>query len=172
MSHREQRRFCKSVKRKYPSFFCRSNVIDVGSLDGNNRYLFRNCGYIGVDLIEGKNVDRIGMTKDVLRDLQDTYEYHYHGLVVVDTVISTEMLEHDATWNESLNAMYDILRPGGLLLITAGEGRPEHGAYYCNISNQMFASVLPASLFTTYYLNQDPRKCDLQFYGIKKNLRC
>jgi SAM-dependent methyltransferase len=187
MSHREQRQFCKSVRRKYPSFFSGCNVVDVGSLDinGNNKYLFHRCGYMGIDIVPGKNVNRVGVAKDVLKDLNDTYEYSYHGLIQVDTIISTEMLEHDATWKESLKAMYDLLRPGGLLLITAaGDGRREHGThqhsptdspgtngYYCNVSNQMFASVLPATLFTTYYLNQDPRKFDMQFFGIKKSLR-
>jgi SAM-dependent methyltransferase len=184
MAHKQQKRFCWSVVLKFPGAFWKKNVIDVGSLDvnGNNRPYFFLCNYIGIDIVKGKNVDRVGPAKDVLKELRELYIYKRSGLIKVDTIISTEMLEHDATWKESLNEMYSILRPGGLLLITcAGDGRAEHGTsthtpgdspgtndYYCNISNQMFSSVLPASLFTTYYLNQDPRNCDMQFYGIKK----
>lgn len=184
MAHKQQKRFCKSVLNKYPEMFWRKNVIDVGSLDinGNNRYLFSRFNYIGIDIVAGKNVDRVGLAKDVLKEIKEQYDYHHSGLVTVDTIISTEMLEHDSTWKESLTAMYDLLRPGGLLLITAaGDGRREHGTtahtpgdspgtldYYCNISNQMFASVLPAVLFSTYYLNQSPENCDMQFFGIKK----
>jgi SAM-dependent methyltransferase len=184
MAHKQQTRFCWSVVKKFPSFFWKKNVIDVGSLDinGNNRIFFFLCKYMGIDIVHGKNVTRVGPAKDVLKDLRELYQYKYKGRVVVDTIISTEMLEHDATWEESLNEMYAILKPGGLMLITcAGDGRPEHGTcahhpgdspltndYYCNVSNQMFSSVLPASLFSTYFLNQDPGNCDLQFYGIKK----
>jgi SAM-dependent methyltransferase len=183
MSHKEQRQFCRYVRKKNRSFFCNTNVIDVGSLDinGNNRYLFRRCCYTGIDIVAGKNVDRVGLAKDVLKYMQDYEDYHRH-MKMTDVVVSTEMLEHDSTWKESLLAMYEILRPGGLLLITcAGVGRREHGThkhspadspgtnnYYCNVSNEMFANVLPATLFSTYFLNQDKRQCDLQFYGIKK----
>lgn len=184
MAHKEQRRFCWSVVRKFPAHFFKKNVIDVGSLDinGNNRPYFFFCNYMGIDIVPGKNVSRVGPAKDVLKELREVYLYKHCGLKVIDTIISTEMLEHDSTWKESLNEMYSTLRPGGLLLITcAGDGRPEHGTsqhhpddspltndYYCNISNNMFASVLPPALFKTYFLNQDPRNCDLQFFGIKK----
>jgi hypothetical protein len=94
-------------------------------------------------------------------------------------VISTEMLEHDKYWAESLLSMYDHLRPEGLLIITAGgDLRHEHGThnhtpqdspgtldYYKNISNEMFKSVLPESLFKEYFIRQ--YHADFQFYGIK-----
>ena len=182
MSHKQQRHFCRWVRRRHGEYFRRVQVIDVGSLDinGNNRYLFSRSLYIGVDIVQGKNVDVVGKAYEVLPDLARQLEYKRRPFI--NTIISTEMLEHDATWDKSLQAMYDVLDPGGLLLITAaGDGRPEHGTsdytpgdspltnnYYHNISNEMFASVLPGSLFSTYYLNQCPKNCDLQFYGIKK----
>ena len=59
MAHQEQVDFCLSVKDRYSDFFKNANVIDIGSLDinGNNRYLFEDCNYTGVDIGAGKNVD-------------------------------------------------------------------------------------------------------------------
>lgn len=104
------------------------------------------------------------------------------GLFFFDTIISTECLEHDKYFALSLQAMYDSLKHNGLLLITAaGEWRAEHGTtehhawtspatndYYCNITNEMFLEILPPNLFTTYYIGQDKRNFDFQFFGIKK----
>jgi len=60
--HKEQKNFCRSVKKQFPEYFRRKKVVDVGSLDinGSNRPLFKKCLYVGIDLIEGKNVDMIG----------------------------------------------------------------------------------------------------------------
>lgn len=173
MSHKEQRQFCRFVRSRLPKFFKKVNVIDVGSLDinGHNRYLFSRSHYTGIDIVEGKNVDHVGKAKDLLPGMNEP-----------DIIVSTEMLEHDRTWRESLLVMYNRLKQGGLLLITcAGDGRAEHGTtefhawtspgtndYYKNISNEMFGSVLKPDMFKEYYLVQDPRSCDLQFYGVKK----
>ena len=148
-------------------------MVDVGSLDinGSNRGLFRKCDYRGIDIVRGKNVDEVGLAHLLLCNLDNYF----------DTVISTEMLEHDKYWELSLHAMYRALKPGGLLLITAaGDGREEHGThdhhaycspgtldYYCNISNEMFASVLCPKMFKTYFINQNPKSFDINFYGIK-----
>jgi len=193
MSHKAQRDFCKSVRNIFPEHFKRKNVIDVGSLDinGNNRYLFRRCYYVGVDIVEGANVDVVGKAHEVLPNLKPELEVNYvwnphltriQGSTRFDTIISTEALEHDIHWEETLKAMYNKLIRRGLLLITAGgDGREEHGThnhtplaspgtndYYRNISNGMFASVLPPNFFTTYYINQASETNDFQFYGIKK----
>lgn len=180
MSHKNQRDFCKSVRRKYSQYFYRIKVLDVGSLDinGNNKYLFRNAifpfiksDYLGIDIVKGKNVHCVTKACDFLLPIVNYY----------DTIISTEMLEHDKTWKESLIFMYQAVKPGGLLLITcAGDGREEHGTtkhhawtspgtndYYCNISNEMFSNILKPKMFTIYHLEQN--NTDLQFYGFKKN---
>lgn len=179
MSHPAQRKFCRRVRRLHPMAFWRKNVIDVGSLDinGNNKYLFWNCHYVGIDLMPGKNVDFVGRAHKILPDIEKEWD-RKKGRVGV--VISTEMLEHDKLWMDSLRAMYDALDNRGLLIITcAGNGRKEHGTinhtpsdspgtieYYKNISNEMFASVLSADMFSEYFLRQ--HNTDLQFYGIKK----
>jgi SAM-dependent methyltransferase len=176
MAHQSQIDFCQSVREKFPTHFNNIEVLDIGSLDinGNNRYLFHKCRYLGIDIVEGKNVDKVRSCADHLSKPQ--YEAHY------DVIISTEALEHDATWESDLQLMYWALKPGGLLLLTAaGDGRPEHGTkkhtpenspgtidYYCNISNWMAEKILKPSMFQVYYMGQDKKDFDFQFYGIKK----
>lgn len=195
MAHKEQRQFCREIKRRFPSHFKKANVVDVGSYDinGSNRELFgwfnRPNMYIGIDIVDGKNVNIVGRAHEVLPDLQPFLQQSFRQKKgnklywPIDIVISTEMLEHDEYWRWSLVAMYDVLRPGGLLLITAGgDGRPEHGTYrdhpdcspltnhyYMNISNDMFESVLDRTLlFKETIMRQDSRNNDFQFAGIKK----
>jgi hypothetical protein len=52
MAHQEQKDFCLSVKEFMPDFFKGVSVLDIGSLDinGNNRYLFENYDYTGIDI--------------------------------------------------------------------------------------------------------------------------
>lgn len=178
MAHKEQIEFCQSVREKHPTHFNNTSVLDVGSLDinGNNRYLFHKCRYMGIDIVGGKNVDKVISCSNHLGKPQ--YEEYY------DVIISTEMLEHDKTWGIDLKAMYWALKDGGLLIITAaGEGRQEHGTskaspedspgtndYYQNVSLEMFSSVLKPGMFSEYFIKHDSRQNDFQFYGVKKVL--
>ena len=189
MSHKAQVRFCKSIKRKFPDYFCRKKVIDVGSMDinGNNRRFFYRCNYVGVDIVDGRNVNIVGVAHEVIHSIFYEMVFKDGKLILtpnVDTIISTEALEHDRYYKQTLEAMYYSLRPGGLLVITcAGVGREEHGTtdnnawcspgtndYYKNITNEMFADILPAQLFDVYHLEQynKGKDRDLQFFGIKK----
>ncbi len=167
--HKEVKRFCLSVKNDHPQFFQNSDVLDCGSLDinGNNRYLFDNSNYMGIDIVDGKNVDIVTKVHDFIMD------FHF------DCVICTEMLEHDEDFAASLNAMFNFIKPGGLLLITAaGYGREEHGTheikpqdspltnnYYCNISVTMLLQGLDLTRFSSYTISY--YKTDIRFAGIK-----
>ncbi len=171
MAHKEQIEFCETVKALHPSKFEGVNVIDAGSLDinGSNEYLFTDCNYVGVDVIPGKNVKHI----TPIHLFSPTFKVH--------TIISTEMLEHDEYWKQSLAHMYMILEKGGLMVITcAAPGRVEHGThrsqphcspgtldYYKNLKVSDIWSVLKKELFNgTYYMKQVGE--DIQFFGIKK----
>lgn len=172
MAHLNQVLFCIKVKSLFPAFFHEKTVLDVGSMDinGNNRYLFDACVYTGLDIMKGNNVDVI---KPV---------HEYETRKQFSTIISTEMLEHDINWAESLKAMTRLLKPGGFLLITcATTGRPEHGTkrttpecspattdYYRNITEDDIRSI-PGWLnqFLFYRFSVNPISHDLQFYGIK-----
>lgn len=194
--HTEVHEFVKQVRGKFPEYFEGKRVLEVGSLDinGSVRQYFRGCDYTGLDLGEGSGVDVICPINlfycgeclivgeyqpniDPLpRSLEQLEEAKY------DVVISTEMLEHDKWWESSLDAMYQNLRSGGILILTcAGPNRHEHGTtrttpgdapftndYYRNISIEDFTSILPHTLFKESDIKLVRGDCDLVFYGIKK----
>jgi SAM-dependent methyltransferase len=75
--------------------------------------------YIGVDFGHGKGVDLVMDVKDLTA---------YFGPESFDVVVSTEMLEHAADWRTAVDQMKDVLRPGGLLVLTTrSPGFPYHG---------------------------------------------
>ena len=169
MAHLEQINFCKEVKYFLPKYFKNKDVLDVGCMDinGNNRYLFDNCNYYGIDLGDGNNVDEVCHVTKFNKGCQ------------YDVIISTEALEHDKYYRESLMKMYDLLRPDGLLIITCGTfERAEHGTHhrsahasphtlddYNNITNEMFFNSLDIGKFRQVKFNND--LYDLQFAGVK-----
>ena len=164
--------FSKRVKARFPEKFKQILVLDVGSLDinGNNNYLFDDCDYLGIDIVDGKNVDFI------------SYVHKYETVLELDTIICTEMLEHDKYIYLSLRKMIELLKPGGLLLITAAhEGRKEHGTsgndpsaspgtndYYRNVNIEEFVENLPKDEFSIFGIEINDISKDIYFYGIKK----
>lgn len=170
--HLDQQRFCEEIMKAMPEHFIDANVLDSGSLDinGNNRYLLGpGCRYTGVDIGPGKNVDFVCRIADFKPGVYNEF----------DTVVSTEQLEHDRDWKDSLRAMYRLVKPGGLLLMTcAGPGRGEHGTTKCSPGDSPYTN--------DYYQNLDPRELeeflagffweemelyaegvDIYFYGVK-----
>jgi len=148
MSHKAQQDFCARAKAKYPDHFKNGRVLDIGSgdINGNNRYLFDGCDYVGVDVTQGKNVDYIGFAHEVP---------FINGSF--NTVISTECFEHDMFWTASLRKMYQLLRVGGLMVFScASEGRPEHGT-----SRTSAHASLTVKLGIEYYRNLVPADIDL-----------
>jgi SAM-dependent methyltransferase len=175
MAHREQREWCELVKYAHDEFFVGTSVLDIGSLDinGNNRYLFEQCNYTGIDIGEGNNVDVV--CSGHLFKSDDLF----------DVVISTECFEHDEYWQQTLkNVINNLLKDGGLFLFScAAPGRPEHGTkrtspkdspftndYYRNLSEADIRSVLNCNeIFSNYkFKTRIDFPQDLYFYGIKK----
>ncbi len=170
--HRAVHQFIKEVKKELPYKFRLRRVLEVGSHDinGSPRKYFWFCSYLGIDITPGKGVDIVGKFTDI--EYTDQF----------GVVISTEMLEHDKDWKESLYKMYNLLEDGGLMIITcAAPYRKEHGTkrttpgdspdttdYYNNISKGMFETVLKQEMFSVYVLQYARGENDLQFYGIKK----
>lgn len=170
--------FCKQILEEY---FINKKVLDVGSgdINGNNRFLFENCEYIGNDVASGKNVTIVSRTKDLIFS-DDTF----------DTIVSTECFEHDPEYKESFLKIYQMLKPDGLFFFTcASTGRKEHGTrrtttndsygtiahiddmqdYYKNLTEFDLNEVLNLkkyfSSYDTYYNSESN---DLYFLGIKK----
>ena len=169
--HFEVDYFVQKVKHLHPEHFKGKRVLEVGSLNinGSVRQYFEKCEYTGIDLGIGEGVDIVCKAHEHKRP------YHYQ------TIISTEMLEHDYHWVASLLTMHTNLKGGGMLILTcAAPGRKEHGTkrtsptdspfttdYYRNISISDFYSVLPPSMFMEYHIEYQRGDKDLCFYGIK-----
>ena len=178
MAHPEQGNYLRSVRHRFVDRFNNCRVLDIGSLDinGNNRYLFSNYTYVGVDIGAGKNVDVV------------CRGHEYKDDQPFDIVISSECFEHDEFWNLTIQNAINLLKPGGLLLFTcATTGRPEHGTrrttpqdspftsqiendYYMNLTVKDIVNAIDMNQFSQYSFEivqgaMWPQ--DLYFWGIK-----
>jgi cephalosporin hydroxylase len=157
--------------------------LDCGSgdINGNNRHLFTNCNYTGIDIVRGTNVDIVSAIAN------------YHLDRKYNTIISTECLEHDMEYVASLKNIVNLLELGGLLVLTcASTGRAEHGTtrqhpdcslttqiidhnswypnYYKNLTAEDIQQAIPVYLlFNRFYFEYNPISCDLYFWGIRNN---
>lgn len=179
MAHPQQINFCESIRKTHQEHFVGKRVLDCGSLDinGNNRYLFTGCEYIGIDVGTGPNVDMV----TPIHKFYDNYGF--------DTIISTECFEHDMYYLQSLENIIRLLHPGGMFLFTcASTGRPEHGTertspanspltaaldgwenYYKNLTiTDIINSIDVDDIFHRYGFEFNGETCDLYFWGIKK----
>lgn len=173
MSHKEQVDWCLCVKDMYPQYFKNVKALDVGSQDinGNNKVFFENSDYTGLDIGPGKNVDIVCPI------------HEFETLEKYDTIISTEMLEHDKFYEKSLLKMLDLLKPNGLLVLTAGgHNREEHGTsrssgfasphtldYYGNIYIGQLSLILkPEINFKRVMIDYITPINDIRFAGIKR----
>jgi SAM-dependent methyltransferase len=173
MAHPEQQDFCTQIKNMFPDHFINKDVLDVGSQDinGTNKYLFENCNYIGLDIGPALNVDVVCPI------------HEYNPEKKFDTIISTEMLEHDKFREMSLKKMVELLKPGGLLIFTAGGyNRTEHGThqaasfgspftldYYGNIHIDLLTKVFNLEeVFSRVIIDYLTPINDIRFVGIKR----
>lgn len=92
-------------------------VLDVGALDvnGNLRELF-GSGYIGCDLVAGPNVDLV---------LSDPYTIPMKD-GSVDVIVSANSFEHVAMPWKLVLELDRILRPGGVIAVSAPWVFPWH----------------------------------------------
>ena len=180
MAHQEQIQFCNKIKNIFPNFFIYKKILDVGSLDinGNNRYLFDNCIYTGIDVAPGNNVDIVTLGHEFKG------ENNFY-----DVIISTECFEHDMHYNKTIKNIIRMLKPGGLFLFTcATTGRREHGTirsspadapllnnlpdwcdYYKNLTEKDIKDIISLeNIFDKYEFSTNDHSHDLYFYGIKK----
>lgn len=183
MAHKQQADYCVSVKDRLTKFFFHKKVLDVGSYDvnGNNRYLFKDCDYTGLDVGPGKNVDVVCKG----------HEYSVPDSTF-DVIISTEAFEHDMYYQKTLKNIVRLLKPGGLFLFTcATTGRQEHGTrrtttsdapplaaipewsdYYKNLTENDIRDVLDIeNEFEKFEFKTNSDTKDLYFYGVKKRVK-
>jgi len=181
MAHIEQQKFCKRMEKKYPNYFKNKIVLDIGSLDinGNNRFLFENSVYTGLDVDHGLNVDVVS-TGHLYNALDNSF----------DVIISTEVFEHDMFYDKTIKNIIRMLKKGGMFLFTcASIGRVEHGTirtgsdyaapllqnissdwanYYKNLTEKDIRNISGLNEnFPDAYFEYNPATCDLYFFGIK-----
>ena len=115
--HAEAFAFLQRARQQYPWLFMRSRVLEAGSYDinGSPRPVFTDCQYTGLDWRAGPGVDVVGLA------------HEYAPEQPFDTVVSTEMLEHDPHWQRSLENLVAHLAPGGGLFLTWAA--PERAAH-------------------------------------------
>lgn len=178
--HDQAKRFTEFCKLNFPSFFKDKKVLDVGSgdINGNNKFLFSNCEYVGNDVYPAKNVTIVSKTTALP-----------FGKNTFDVICSTECFEHDPEYVESFRKIFDMLKSGGLFFFTcASTGRAEHGTrrtspndsygtignvagwtdYYKNLTFEDLDNALDVkTAFSQYASYYCPITKDLYFYGIK-----
>jgi SAM-dependent methyltransferase len=183
MAHKEQRDYFINVKNKFPEYFTNKKVLDIGSLDinGNNRHLFTNCEYFGLDVALGKNVD-IACLAHQFNAPDNSF----------DVIISNDCFEHDLYYDLTLKNIVRLLSPQGMFLFTCKTtGSTEHGTirsdggfsspltikipewanYYKNITEEDVRQSIDIDyIFSEYNFSILQITYDLRFYGIKNNL--
>ena len=177
MSHFEQIKFIEfsldELKKK--SNFDNLSVLDVGSFNVSGssiRDFFVKNNYIGVDLINGPNVD-IVLDGSELHKLNQKF----------DIVISCECFEHAKNWKKIFLSMYNQCKEDGYVIFTcASRGRIEHGTlrtinsdspgttgtYYKNIFKSVFIKSFDLNtLFKKFEIIYNFKSSDLYFIGKK-----
>jgi hypothetical protein len=118
--HTEVLNFMDRARTYRPDLFAERRVVEFGSyfINGSVRGLFDDCDYTGVDWRPGPGVDVVSLA----------HQYApVEGSPPIDLCISTEMLEHDPHWRESVANMVRLLDTGGSVILTcAAPGRPVH----------------------------------------------
>ena len=175
MSHIDQIKFIKKFSNFYIKNFNKNiDILEVGSLDinGNVRNLFSfSKSYIGIDLIDGKNVDLVmdGAKIDKLNKKFDLF-------------ISCECFEHAENWKEIFQNMIRNGKKNSIIILTmASTGRIEHGTsrsgswqspgtkndYYQNLTKMDFYKNFHMyKIFSNHFFFYNINSYDLYFVGL------
>ena len=114
--------------KTYLSYFNNLKVVDVGSRLRTQekkvkwRKILEEHDYIGVDLVDGDNVDLV---------LEDPYIYPFESNSI-DVIIANSIFEHSEFFWELFIELIRILKPSGLLYINA----PSNGDFHRGPFNQ------------------------------------
>lgn len=155
--------FCRRVKAAFPAAFASGRVLEIGSLNvnGSARELFdRRCQYIGLDRQQGPGVNRV----------RDGAKTGFRS-ASFDVVYSTETLEHATDWRAVLAEMHRVIKPGGLLFVTAATtGREVHGfnefgdGHYENVKPDELRALIEGRIILW---EEDYSACDVRAAWIR-----
>jgi len=130
------------------------SVIEVGSQDynGSLRSVVEALGpsnYMGVDIEMGPGVDQV---------CDATHLTSTFGGESFDVLISTEMLEHVREWRAVISNMKNLLKPGGVMVMTTrSKGYGFHGAPFDFWRYEQLDFRAIFSEFDIEVLENDPR---------------
>jgi SAM-dependent methyltransferase len=179
MSHPSMQSFVKEILCSINNIhnINNSRLLEIGSYDvnGSIRAIVQSAinptEHIGVDLINGPNVDLVCSGSEV--DLPDES---------FDLTVSFECLEHNPYWAETLANMRRMTKAKGYVIVSCATlGRLEHGTtrtdpvsspgtqgvgwnYYKNLTAADFDSSFLSS-FKDYYFWENKYSKDLYFIG-------
>lgn len=149
-------------------------IVEVGSQamhDHDPRQFFKQydlygrAEYVGVDYHAGPGVDLIGLAHEVVwhnehdqhvrkPELPTSRQLSHLGRRTADIVLSISALEHDPFWEQTLGAMMQLVKPGGIVAVTcAGPGWEQHElecspdqGHYRNVSTDEIVNFLSAQV--------------------------
>jgi SAM-dependent methyltransferase len=139
-------------------------ILEVGAIDVNGSIRpilerFQPAEYIGVDLIEGKGVDRICRVEDLVTEF---------GPNSFDFVVASELLEHVRDWRSAVSNLKNVCKPNGIIFITTRSpgfkyhGFPDDYWRYDEVDlRKIFAE------FKVLALERDPIAPGIFFKGMK-----
>lgn len=130
------------VARRLPiDITSNSTVVEFGSKDinGNIRPLLGQAQYMGIDLEEGPNVDKIMDCRD--------------WKIPADVILCLELLEHCEDLDGVIRSIIKNIKPGGMALITCAinprkphsaidGGELHDGEYYKNVNARKLTTLV------------------------------
>jgi predicted SAM-dependent methyltransferase len=124
--------------KKYAGHFT-GKVLEVGSYNVNGTVRDVLPVTIGIDMREGPGVDLVCKAENLCQ----TFEPESF-----DGVVSTDALEHMERWRWAMEAMWDVLKPGGVMLLSLAsptKGRHSYPDDYWRMPMPMFIKMFGAN---------------------------
>jgi len=112
-------------------------VLEIGSFNVNGSVREVIDIAVGVDLRKGKGVDLVCPVQDLKKHFPDGS---------FDACVSTATLEHIEDWRGFVNVTWDLVKPGGYLVITMAslfKGRHDYPHDYWRMTEDHIRTIYP-----------------------------